>query len=487
MLKFLRRRARISQRDLSIAVGYSESQISRLESNLRPPDLTTLAALFAPALHIEDEPETLARLLELAALARGEAPPERAADSPTGENRSLEAILARLPDVRPGPRHNLPLQLTNFIGRAEQIAEVKRLLQGNRLLTLIGPGGTGKTRLALQAAAEMLDEFPDGAWLVELAPIAQPAQVPQAVAQALALRPETAESFESAPADHVGRDALSLVVDHLRDRSLLLILDNCEHLVGACAQLAEQLLRAAPRLLILTTSREALGVWGESSHPVPALSLPDTGQLPPLETLAQSEAVQLFIERAQAVRPDLALSEENAAAVVQICQRLDGIPLAIELAAARARALSVEQISARLAEHDRLRLLTGGSRTAPPRQQTLRGAIDTHLAVVQVLELRPAHAWGARPAAAAIGVCRRLDVGGGRANDEYARSARPADPIGRQNSGAVDSAAEAGSALQYVGNHSGIRPGKVGGSRRVGLGKRPTPGYLSGLGRRGRA
>jgi len=194
------------------------------------------------------------------------------------------------------------------------------------------------------------------------------------VAQSLALSTETVQPFEPAQLDRSGREALSLIVDHLRHKHLLLILDNCEHLVAACAQLAEQLLRAAPGLRVLATSREALGVIGETSYPVPALSVPDPQQLPALEVIAQSEAIQLFVERARAVRLDFALTKPNAPAVAQICQRLDGIPLAIELAAARVRALTVEQIAARL--DNRFALLTGGSRSAPPRQQTLRATID---------------------------------------------------------------------------------------------------------------
>jgi predicted ATPase/class 3 adenylate cyclase/tetratricopeptide (TPR) repeat protein len=280
----------------------------------------------------------------------------------------FQLVAPGLPDTFPALKtldstgHNLPLQLTSFIGREHEISEARRLLHSSRLLTLTGPGGTGKTRLALQVAAEMLTDFPHGAWLVELAPIAQPELVPQAVAQALALRAETDGPLQQ------------VLAEHLRDQTVLLILDNCEHLVEACAQLADQLLRAAPGLRILATSREALGIAGESSYPVPPLSLPDPRQLPPLETLVQSEAARLFVERTVAVRPDFTLTDEIAPAVAQICRRLDGIPLAIELAAARVRALSVEQIAARL--DDRFRLLAGGNRTSPPRQQTLRGAID---------------------------------------------------------------------------------------------------------------
>jgi predicted ATPase/DNA-binding CsgD family transcriptional regulator len=287
------------------------------------------------------------------------------------------------PPANGGPGHNLPLQLTNFIGRAQQLAEVRRRLGGTRLLTLTGPGGTGKTRLALQVAAECLGDFAafaHGVWLVELAPISEPPLIALALAQALAVRTETAGSFEAALVGFASRDAVARIIAHLRDKKLLLILDNCEHLVGAAAQLAELLLRSAPGLRILATSREALGVPGEISFPVPSLVVPDFGPLPALATVAQSEAVQLFTERAQAVRPDFALTVENVSAVTEICQRLDGMPLAIELAAARTRALAVEQIAALL--DDRFGLLTGGNRSAPPRQQTLRAAIDWSYALL---------------------------------------------------------------------------------------------------------
>jgi predicted ATPase/DNA-binding CsgD family transcriptional regulator len=284
-----------------------------------------------------------------------------------------------LAGLRPAPRHNLPLQLTNFIGRAPQIAEVQGRLRHTRLLTLTGPGGTGKTRLALQVAAASLDDFAHGAWLVELAPIADPVQLPQAVAGALGLHDERAQ-------DHAGSEALALMVAHLRDKRLLLVLDNCEHLLLACAQLAEQLLRVAPELRVLATSREALGVAGENLFLVPALSVPDPKHLPAPDVLAHFEAVQLFVERAQSVRSVFTLTAENAPAVARICLHLEGLPLALELAAARAQALTVEQIAAQLAEHDRLHLLTGGGRTAPPRQQTLRGAIDWSYALLSPAE-----------------------------------------------------------------------------------------------------
>ena len=258
--------------------------------------------------------------------------------------------------------HNLPVQLTSFIGREKEIADLKRLLKEERLVTLTGPGGTGKTRLSLQAAAELLGGFSDGVWLVELAPLAHPELIPGAILSALKLR------------DEPSQPPLDLLLEVLQARKLLLILDNCEHLIEACAQAAERLLRACPGVHILASSREALNITGERIFPLAALSLPDAKHLGQAGDLMAYESVRLFSERAAAVRPGFGLNAPNTPAVVQICRRLDGIPLALELAAARMKALTVEQIAARL--DDRFRLLTGGSRTALPRQQTLRALID---------------------------------------------------------------------------------------------------------------
>jgi predicted ATPase/class 3 adenylate cyclase len=257
--------------------------------------------------------------------------------------------------------NNLPIQLTSFIGRELELKALGSMLEASRLLTLTGVGGTGKTRLALQAAAEALDGFRDGAWLVELAPLSDPALVPQAVAIALELR------------EQAGRSFMDTFKDYLSRKELLLVLDNCEHLVEACAELADTLLHAAPGLKILATSREALGISGEATFPVRSLSLPRL-EHPTPESIGPYEAVRLFIDRAQAVQPDFQVTSQNAPAVAQVCARLDGIPLAIELAAARVKGLGIDQIAARL--DDRFRLLTGGSRTALPRQRTLQATID---------------------------------------------------------------------------------------------------------------
>ncbi len=257
--------------------------------------------------------------------------------------------------------HNLPVQLTSFIGREREIRELGSLVGRSRLVTLTGVGGTGKSRLALQVAAEVLHDFPDGAWLTELAPLTDPMRVPDAIAAALNVR------------EQPGRPFLDVLKDYLGSKDLLLLLDNCEHLIEACAQATDALLHSARHLSILATSREALNIAGETAFHVRSLPLPEPS-VGTAAAVSQSDAVRLFVDRAAAAQPEFQLSDHNASAVSQICTRLDGIPLAIELAAARARGMTVEQIASHLDE--RLQLLTGGSRTAPPRQRTLRAAID---------------------------------------------------------------------------------------------------------------
>ena len=258
--------------------------------------------------------------------------------------------------------NNLPVQLTSFIGREKEIAAVKSLMAEHRLITLTGSGGTGKTRLSLQIAATLPDSFSGGIWFVELAPLSDPALIPQTVLTVLGLREES------------GRPAIEMLTQYLQSKKILLILDNCEHLIEAAAQFAETLLQTCTTLQILVSSREALGIAGEKSYPVRSLSIPKVGAPQTVETVTQFEAVRLFLDRAQAVSAGFTVSAANAAAVAQICTRLDGIPLAIELAAARVKMLKPEQIAERL--DDRFRLLTGGNRTALPRQQTLRAMID---------------------------------------------------------------------------------------------------------------
>ena len=291
------------------------------------------------------DPSTQKTTPPVAGPARGASPPGR--DEP--------------PAARPPA--DLPLQLSSFVGRGREIREVKRLLlSGARLLTLTGAGGCGKTRLALAVANGLVEEFEDGVWLVELASLADPDLVLQAVASALGV------------CEQPSRPLAETLTDALGEKRLLVVLDNCEHLLGASARLAETLLRACPGLRILATSREALGVGGEVSYPVPPLSSPGLNLELPTEEVARYEAVRLFVERAAAALPGFALTEGNAPAVAEVCRRLDGMPLAIELAAARVRVLSVGQISERLDEC--FRVLKTGSQTALPRQRTLRATID---------------------------------------------------------------------------------------------------------------
>ncbi len=256
---------------------------------------------------------------------------------------------------------NLPVELTSFVGRRQGLAELKRALASTRLLTLTGAGGVGKTKLALRAGRESTRQYPDGVWFVELAPISDPELVPQAVFTALGLQ------------DHASSWAVSTLSDYLADKRPLLILDNCEHVHDAAAVLAGTLLRACPEVRILATSRQALGVTGEVVIDVPTLSLPDDGDTS-AEALLRSDAVALFVERAGAVQQGFAVDAANAAAILRVCTHLDGIPLALELAAVRLNALGLDALDRGLAA--RLGALGTGDRSLSPRQQTLDGAVD---------------------------------------------------------------------------------------------------------------
>jgi predicted ATPase len=268
---------------------------------------------------------------------------------------------AGAPRGGPTARPALPLPVTSWIGRDRELREIVQRLASHRVTTLLGTGGVGKTRLALTAGPQLRSICPDGVWFVEFASLADGSLVPQTVASALGL-PEEAS-----------RSPVEILTAALAGRQALLILDNCEHLIGACAQLVETLVQTCPQLRVLATSRERLNIAGESAFVVPPLGLPDEGERA-VRHLERFEAVRLFLDRARLSDPDFRLTDENASAVVQLCRRLDGLPLAIELAAARVRLLSVEQIVARL--NDRFRLLTGGGRTTIARQQTLRAALD---------------------------------------------------------------------------------------------------------------
>jgi predicted ATPase/class 3 adenylate cyclase len=260
------------------------------------------------------------------------------------------------------PLNNLPVQLTTFIGREREIVEIKSLLENHRLVTLTGAGGSGKTRLSLQVAADLMDHFDHGVCLVELAPLANAELLSQAILSALGIR------------EQAGVPPLEVLQEYLREKKLLIVLDNCEHLLEASARIANILLKTVKNLTILASSREALDIAGEVTYTVPPLSLPDIKRLPAAEQLLQYEAVRLFLDRALLVRPQFTVEPEVLPFIAEICHRLDGIPLAIELAAARVNILSMEQISSLL--DDRFRLLTGGARTNLPRQQTLRALVD---------------------------------------------------------------------------------------------------------------
>ncbi len=266
------------------------------------------------------------------------------------------------PVPSPQSSASIPVPLTSFIGREKELAEIMRLVKSQRLVTLLGPGGVGKTRLAIEASNRLLTRFHDGVYWIDLVGLSEPSLVPQAVLQGTGVR----ELANRSPTD--------MLIDHFATSQNLLVIDNCEHLIAACIELASRVLSGCRHLHILATSREALGIFGETPWTVPSLSVPKMPRLPAVSRLAKAESVRLFMERVVSVQPHFALTEQNAPAVVQICKRLDGIPLAIELAAARARMMSVDEIAGRL---DRsFDLLNAGNRSALPRHQTLRATID---------------------------------------------------------------------------------------------------------------
>ncbi|NKZ06740.1 BTAD domain-containing putative transcriptional regulator [Actinomadura latina] len=306
-----------------------------------------------------------------------------------------------VPDVPTAPRTNLPAQLTSFVGREEESRRVGKLLRETRLVTLTGPGGAGKTRLARESAAALVEEMPDGAWFVPLAPVSDPGDVVQAVLSALGV-PETVRPGET----RVVVRSLERLTDFLAGKRMVAVLDNCEHLIDHVARLVDHVLAQAPGVRILATSREPLGITGESLCPVPSLPFPDGDATDPADALGYA-SVRLFADRAAAARPGFAVDAGTVADVVAICRALDGIPLAIELAAARLRSLTSGQVAARLG--DRFRLLTGGSRTALPRHRTLRAVVDWSWDLLDgvertVLRRLSVFAGGAAPEAA-VHVC----------------------------------------------------------------------------------
>ncbi len=280
---------------------------------------------------------------------------------PADSTRARGTWLRSVPRTEAPLIHNLPAQLTSFVGRDEDVASVRRLLTEHRLVTLTGFGGVGKTRLSLEVASRLIDNYLDGVRLVELAALTDPLLVPYAVASV----------FDDVGAQS-GRPIEDLLVATLRPRELLLVLDNCEHLIDPCAALADRLLRSCPDLRILATSREALGIAGELVWRVAPLALPP--ESPTGHEVEHVGALRLLVDRARVRKPDFVVTEAILPSAIEICRRLDGIPLAIELAAAWLPMLTVDELAARL--DSRFRLLTGGSRTALPRHQTLRALVD---------------------------------------------------------------------------------------------------------------
>lgn len=304
------------------------------------------------------------------------------------------------PRTTEAPRNNLKLEVTSFIGREREIEQATRILEPSSLLTLTGPGGVGKTRVGLRLARVLLDRFEDGAWIVECGTLTDPDFVLPSVVSTIGLT------------EPAGRSLLAAIVDHLKGKRLLLVLDDCDTVLAECAELAEALVRSCAAVRIVVTSREALGVPGEAILPIASLMTPEVGSTVVARDLGAVDACRLFVERARAVQPTFVLTDQNARAVAQLCRRLDGIPLAIELAAARVRTLPVEQIAARL--DDRFRLLTGGSRAAAARHQTLRATIDWSYDLLT----EPERA-----------VLRRLSVFAGGASLEGAESVCAGDPV----------------------------------------------------------
>ncbi len=354
--------------------------------------------------------------------------------------------------------NNLPVQLTSFVGRERELAELGDVLEATRLLTLTGAGGCGKTRLAAQLAADSLDRFGDGVWWIDLAPLADPGAVGPALGDAIGVKPLP------------GATTLQAVVSALAESAALVVLDNCEHLLEECAATAEALLRGARAVTVLATSRAPLGVEGETVWRVPSLSLPSELAVEPVAAVAQSDAVALFIERAVKVRPNFVVDAGNAPAIAQICHDLDGIPLAIELAAARARVLGVDQIAA----------AAGGPLPAADRRRALGAAPSADAARVGRLELRAARRRRTRAAPPVGGVRRRVEPERSRdgllgRRDRPDGDPRRADLARRQVAGGRRRRTNRRRPLPPARDRASVRDRPPRGGRRAGIAARPSP------------
>ncbi len=336
----------MTQRQLAARINYSTVMLKKVEAEERHPSAQIV--------------ERLAEIFNISPIEQNNFLHFARGDWKSAPTSQREELPWRVSSTT--PRSNLPTPLTSFIGREKELMEISALLSSCRLLTLTGPGGVGKTRLAIQIADDLINKFNDGVFWVGLVGLSDGSLIPQEIAQSLNVREVSNEPF------------IETLKTYLETKDILLVIDNCEHLIRASAEYAEQLLAACPKLKILATSIEALGLFNELIWQVPSLPLPETQE--PLSLIAYKEfaSIKLFDERASTAKPGFTLDERNLSTVAQICRRLDGIPLAIELAAARVKVLSVDEIAGRL--DDCFSLLTAGSRTAIPRHQTLRATID---------------------------------------------------------------------------------------------------------------